>query len=169
MLEFVPVTSARQINLCERLAYDIWQEHYVPIIGLKQVNYMLENFQSAEAIGKQIVDEQYAYFLIKLEEIFIGYFSLQTDPEDNSLFLSKIYLLSGQRGRGLGRQTFDYIQKLAKEADCQRIHLTVNKNNKETISFYESCGFTNTGSVVQDIGEGYVMDDFKMEKSLLKG
>ena len=127
---------------------------------------MLENFQSAEAIGRQIIEEQYAYFLIKLDDIYIGYFSLRTDSGDNSLFLSKIYLLEGQRGRGLGRQTFDYIQQLAADASCKRIHLTVNKNNKETIAFYEACGFENTGSVVQDIGEGFVMDDFAMVKEL---
>lgn len=166
MLEFIPVTTPQHISLCERLAYDIWQEHYVPIIGTKQVNYMLENFQTAEAIGKQIVEEQYAYFLIKLEDIYIGYFSLRTDAADKSLFLSKIYLLEGQRGRGLGRQTFDYIQQVAAESGCERIHLTVNKNNTKTIAFYEACGFENTGSVVQDIGEGFVMDDFRMEKVL---
>ncbi|MCA9404366.1 MAG: GNAT family N-acetyltransferase [Candidatus Omnitrophica bacterium] len=166
MLNFIPVTTQQQISLCERLAFDIWQEHYVPIIGPKQVRYMLENFQSAEAIGRQIVEEQYAYFLIQLDDIYIGYFSLRTDPEDNALFLSKIYLLEGQRGRGLGRQTFDYIQQLAADAGCKRIHLTVNKNNKETIAFYEACGFKNTGSVVQDIGEGFVMDDFAMVKEL---
>lgn len=166
MLEFIPVTTPQQITLCERLAFDIWHEHYTPIIGIKQVLYMLENFQSAEAIQQQIVVEEYAYFLIHHDDVFIGYFSLRRDPQSESLFLSKIYLLSGQRGRGFGRQALDYIQRLAAESGSGRIHLTVNKHNKDTIAFYEACGFATTGSVVQDIGGGYVMDDYVMEKQI---
>jgi RimJ/RimL family protein N-acetyltransferase len=47
-----------------------------------------------------------------------------------------------------------------------KIALTVNKNNVNSIKAYEKMGFKNVGSVVQDIGSGYVMDDYKMEKTL---
>lgn len=166
MLEFIPVTTPQHVTLCERLAFDIWHEHYTPIIGAKQVGYMLENFQSAEAIQQQIIGEEYTYFLIHHADVFIGYFSLRSDPLDGSLFLNKIYLLSGQRGRGFGRQTLEYIQQMAAESGSGRLRLTVNKKNKDTIAFYEACGFTTTGSIVQDIGAGYVMDDYVMEKPI---
>jgi diamine N-acetyltransferase len=44
--------------------------------------------------------------------------------------------------------------------------LTVNKNNTGAISVYEKIGFRNVGSLVQDIGSGFVMDDYAMEKTL---
>jgi hypothetical protein len=34
------------------LARTIWTEHYTPIIGSSQVEYMLENIQSAEKIAE---------------------------------------------------------------------------------------------------------------------
>ncbi len=35
-----------------------------------------------------------------------------------------------------------------------------------TEAFYERMGFARTGSLVQDIGNGFVMDDFKLMKPL---
>jgi len=44
--------------------------------------------------------------------------------------------------------------------------LTVNKNNSHSIAWYSRMGFTNAGPILQDIGGGFVMDDFRMEKSI---
>ena len=39
-------------------------------------------------------------------------------------------------------------------------------NNIGAISAYEKLGFRKVGSLVQDIGSGFVMDDFAMEKGV---
>jgi hypothetical protein len=41
--------------------------------------------------------------------------------------------------------------------------------NTNAIKAYEKTGFIKKGPVVQDIGLGYVMDDFIMEKQLEPG
>jgi ribosomal protein S18 acetylase RimI-like enzyme len=43
--------------------------------------------------------------------------------------------------------------------------LNVNKRNI-AIRFYESIGFAITNEEVIDIGNGFVMDDFVMEKTI---
>ena len=48
------------------------------------------------------------------------------------------------------------------------IYLTVNKDNINAIRTYEKLGFKNIDSLVTDIGNGFVMDDFKMQKELVK-
>ena len=48
------VSNKDQIKAIEALAYEIWYEHYQPIIGTSQVAYMLKKFQSLEAIDEQI-------------------------------------------------------------------------------------------------------------------
>ena len=58
-----PVTDHNQISAIEELAYDIWHEHYTPIIGKKQVDYMLKKFQSSKAMNEQIQNGS-LYFLI---------------------------------------------------------------------------------------------------------
>jgi diamine N-acetyltransferase len=44
--------------------------------------------------------------------------------------------------------------------------LQVNKRNDKAINSYMKYGFAVRNTTVDDIGHGYVMDDFVMEKKL---
>jgi ribosomal protein S18 acetylase RimI-like enzyme len=158
---FTVVTTERQREIVEFLAREIWTEHYTPIIGREQVEYMLEKFQSQDSISQQI-SAGIIYFLIRSGEEFIGYIAVQ--PKGDELFLSKIYVVSARRGRGHGKKAIQFVESLAKERKLGKIVLTVNKNNSKSIRAYEKMGFTIAGSLIQDIGNGFVMDDYKMEK-----
>ena len=160
---YTKVKSLSQIEVVESLAREIWTEHYTPIIGEKQVAYMLEKFQSQQAIASQI-DGGYEYFIITEVNKSIGYLSII--PKVNELFLSKIYIKSTERGRGYARQAIQFIEGLDKDKGLSKIALTVNKNNLDTIKVYEKIGFKNIGSIVQDIGGGFVMDDYEMVKNI---
>lgn len=160
---FIGVSTEQQIEIVESLAREIWTEHYIPIIGMAQVEYMLARFQSRQAIGEQIRSGT-SYFLIRENEAFIGYIAVH--PRGRALFLSKIYVKSSKRGMGYGKKAVQFAEHVARELDLDRIVLTVNKNNVNSIRAYEKIGFKNAGSVVQDIGGGFVMDDYKMEKTL---
>ena len=161
---FIAVLTERQIEIVGSLAEEIWTEHYVPIIGKEQVEYMLDKFQSVQSISDQIRSGS-LYFLVKEDNQFIGYIGVQ--PKGDELFLSKIYIKSSERGKGLGKKAIHFIEKLAKGKGLRKIALTVNKNNRVAIKAYESLGFKNLGSVIQEIGSGFVMDDYKMEKTVL--
>ncbi len=160
---FVPVLSEHEATIVENLAREIWTEHYNPIIGSEQVEYMLERFQSGEAILQQIT-LGILYFLITADEEVVGYIAVH--PKSDELFLSKIYVRSDQRGRGYGKKAVQFAETLAHARRLNKIVLTVNKNNVDSIRAYEKMGFKNTGSLVQDIGNGFVMDDYKMEKTV---
>ncbi|MBV1911139.1 MAG: GNAT family N-acetyltransferase [Kangiellaceae bacterium] len=143
------------------LAEEIWHEHYTPIIGAEQVFYMLDKFQSEQAVTAQINDG-YEYFEVNFEEELMGYFSLQLRKND-SLFISKFYLAKSARGKRLGSAMFKHIETLAIEQKCKTIDLTVNKYNP-AYEVYLKLGFSNVGSIEVDIGKGYIMDDYLMQK-----
>jgi hypothetical protein len=42
----------------------------------------------------------------------------------------------------------------------------VNRNNENSIKTYERFGFDKAGTQVADIGGGFVMDDYIMEKTI---
>jgi len=46
-----------------------------------------------------------------------------------------------------------------------RLWLTINKRNP-VLQIYERLGFVRTAAIVMDIGGGFVMDDFRMEKDV---
>lgn len=158
---FYRVRTEQEIEQVINLAWCIWTEHYTPIIGAKQVEYMLNHFHSKAQIAQQINVDHYQYFLIKRDTKEIGYIGLKI--EEDALFLSKIYILGSARGKGVGRATMEYIKNLAQKNNLRKISLTVNKYNSDTITAYSKFGFIKTGEICADIGGGYKMDDFQME------
>ncbi len=165
MLEILPVTSDIEIENVVFLAKEIWSDHYVPIIGHKQVDYMLGKFQSCEAVSTDI-RAGYEYFGIYSEGNLVGYLSLQRDLSNQSVFLSKIYIHSSARGEGIGAKTMKFILKQCEKSSADKLWLTVNKNNVGSIDWYKKQDFEIVEELVSDIGEGFVMDDYKMEKIL---
>ncbi len=145
----------------EKLADIIWREHYIPIVGKPQIDYMLKKFQSARAIKEQI-EVGFEYYLIYFDGKSVGYISIK--PEMYALFLSKIYVLSSHRGKKIGKLAMQFIEEKAKAYQFKKIRLTVNVNNTNSIKAYEKLGFKNMGPLVADIGNGFVMDDYEMVK-----
>lgn len=144
------------------LAGVIWTEHYTPIIGTDQVGYMLSRFQSAERILDDITANGYRYFIVYDGARPAGYFAVRPEPDKNGLFLSKFYLEKSSRGRGISRIMLNRILEIADEARLDHIWLTVNKYNATSVKIYEKLGFRIIEDIVTDIGNGFVMDDYKM-------
>ena len=160
---FIKATCEYDLSLIEFLASKIWREHYSSIIGDEQVSYMLDKFQSLAAMQKQ-EKEGFEYYSIKIDGDLIGYCAFL--PETEALFLSKIYVLSEKRGQGLGKKAMEFITEQALQRGLTSIRLTVNKYNTNSIEAYLKMGFVKTRAVVFDIGEGFIMDDYEMEKEL---
>ncbi len=155
------LSNEAQLEIVAKLAFEIWNEHFTPIIGKAQVDYMVEKFQSRKAISEQI-ENGYSYYLIKADAGYVGYTGIC--PKEDELFLSKLYIKASHRGKGYGRKVVEFLEDLTRQKELGKITLTVNKNNTDTIKAYEKFGFANLGALVQDIGNGFVMDDYKMEK-----
>jgi len=148
-----------------KIAKPIWHQHYDPIIGKQQVDYMLEKFQSTQAIQEQIA-EGYRYYQVLEEKRTVGYFAVQVQDQTD-LFIGKFYLCELVRGKGLGRAMLNFIEQFATQQNCAHLKLTVNKCNP-AYQAYLKLGFKNDGAIKFDIGNGYVMDDYLMSKDLTR-
>lgn len=159
-VQIIKVTTAQQVDVVAGLAKTIWPDHYSPIIGKEQVDYMLGKYQTTKAILAQLEVEGTTYYILQDDYRPIGYIGIT--EKHNELFLSKLYLLSSERGKGIGHVAIDFLKARCREIGAPYITLTVNKQNFNSISAYEKLGFENYGEVVTDIGKGYVMDDYLM-------
>ncbi len=155
-MELVRVED-QQIRELANLASQIWHEYWTCILSSEQIDYMVDKFQSENAIKNQIEAENYTYYFIMSDGEKAGYAGV-SDKKDY-LFLSKLYISKDYRHKGLGRQAFEKI----KDMGFDKIQLTVNKYNKNTIDAYFKYGFKIVDSVVTDIGFGFLMDDYIME------
>lgn len=159
MLIFQEV-KPEEIKQLAELASQIWHEYWTCILSPEQIDYMVDKFQSETAITNQYKNENYTYYFINLNGKNIGYFGI-SDKEDY-LFLSKLYISKANRAKGIGHQAFEKIKEIAGTKNYNRIRLTVNKYNENTIKAYKKWGFLIIDSVVTDIGSGFVMDDYIM-------
>lgn len=141
-----------------KLAEIIWNQHFVPIIGKAQVDYMVEKFQSYPAIKSQIENDGYEYYQIYSSHTLAGYTGIR--QEDNALFLSKLYIKKDFRGQHLATDTMHFLVDLCKKRGLKKIWLTCNKHNDNTLAVYRHLGFKVTDEQVADIGNGFVMDDY---------
>lgn len=160
-----PVTTPSQIKLTAQLAHKIWNQHYVPIIGQAQVDYMVEKFQSEKGIMEHL-ENGYQYYLIYHHEQPCGYLALVPNITEKKLMISKIYVDADFRGLNLGSELLNFAIQEARDNGFEVLWLTVNKDNSHTIQWYEKRDFKIKEKIVMDIGNGFVMDDFLMEMRL---
>jgi ribosomal protein S18 acetylase RimI-like enzyme len=161
------VLDRRQILDLVTLAREIWTEHYVAIIGKQQVDFMLDKFQSDKAIADQIAGG-YEYYIMAHEGKSVGYLAIIPDAAEDTLMISKIYVTKSSRGQGFGRMMLEFVENVCRERRIKTLWLTVNKNNAHAIAWYSRMGFQNAGPTIQDIGGGFVMDDYRMQKTIVQ-
>ncbi len=165
IVEFYPVKTSSKIEELCAMAEEIWHEHFTPIIGAAQVEYMVEKFQSVPAITEQIANG-YEYYLFLLEGRAIGYTGIHA--ENGELFLSKLYLRKENRGKGYARQAMNFLEDLCRQRGLSKIWLTVNRYNSNTIAAYKAMGLVTVREQKADIGNGFFMDDYIMEKPIAR-
>ena len=158
MLDFEQLAPGDKdgILAMSRLATAILREHYDPILGKAQNDYMLEKFQSVDAIGHQL-ENGYLYYFVRLAGRDIGFLAFY--PRGEAMYLSKLYLLKEERGKGHSRLMVDFVVGKARDASLGSVELNVNKYN-DAIRAYESLGFRRVRAEKNDIGSGYFMDDY---------
>lgn len=151
------------IECVAALATEIWTQHFTQIIGEGQVEYMLEKFQSSVAIKSQITSGA-QYYLANIENESVGYVGLVPDCENNKIMLSKIYVKKLTRGKGVGKAILDFVEGRCVANGISTVWLTVNRLNDGPVAWYKRHGFLVIDEVKNDIGGGFFMDDYIMEK-----
>ena len=160
-MEFVDTDGLSEVAA---MADVVWHEYFPCILTDGQIDYMVERFQSERAMREQGSEKGYRYAFIMDGDVRVGYTGISVS--DRKLFISKLYLLKENRGKGYGTAALQMLFDLAREEGLRSAYLTVNKYNDRAIRTYRANGFETIQSIVTDIGEGFVMDDFVMEKFL---
>ena len=152
--------NEKDIPVIQQLANEIWWKYYPPIIGFKQVQYMLDRFYSSSSIVDQMKNQNHRFFLIQLDKKNIGFVSIsEINKKKKIFFIHKFYILSNKANKGIGTKVF---KKILSIFDPYEIRLTVNRQNYKAINFYFKNKFVIEKVADFDIGNGFYMNDFVM-------
>ena len=142
------------------MAWEIWVDYYSGFLDRIMVEYVVRLAQSEDAIKQQIQDGYlYSYIMDGTEKA--GYFSFL--PEGDTIYISKFYLSKASRGKGLGSKAMDSILEEGRSMGMKIAYLRANKHNKLSLKFYERKGFVITEAILENIGEGFFLDDYRLE------
>ena len=148
------------IDTTSEFAQDVFIDYYTDLIGKQQSLYMANLFLSKQAIA-ELINKGAIFKLVMENDKPIAFFEYVL--EEKKVFLSKLYVRKDYRKKGVSRLMLDDCIKYAKQNNRNAIYLTVNKGNTNSIEVYNHYGFKEIDAVVNDIGNGYVMDDYIME------
>lgn len=158
--------TAQDVPALAELAAEIWFEYWPALIGADQTAYMVERFQSREAIERDMREHAYEYWFVRAADDgrTVGYTGGHVEPRTNRFFISKIYLRAHERGKHFASAVVRFYEDLCRDRGLDAMYLTVNKGNELGIRAYAGTGFSTIDAVEADIGQGFVMDDYIMEK-----
>jgi len=149
-----------------RLGEEIWREYYPRMISLAQIDYMLAGRFAPERLRQYLGAPDRGLFLVRIDGEPAGYFSFALTADPGEMKLEQLYLLARHRGQGVGERMLHAVEAQARDRGCRVLSLTVNKGNAGAIAVYRKAGFTVREEAVFDIGNGFVMDDYVMQKTL---
>ncbi len=161
----ISLAKLEDIPIIRKIAYETWPVAYGEILSAEQIQHMLSNFYSTDVLTSEI-EKGLEILLYKAHEEYVGYAGFQINHQlPKTAHLHKLYVLPRMQGKFIGHQLLNDVMMRCKNAGCETLSLNVNRFNKAK-TFYEKFGFKIIETVDIEIGNGYLMEDFMMQKVL---
>jgi len=164
-MEIITVRE-EHLTLINKIARETWYDVYANILSVEQIEYMLEWMYSINSIRDQTENQNHHYLMVKEGDESLGFISYELNYRGEAKAkVHKIYVLPGQQKKGIGKLLIDKVVEIAKSKSNEALLLNMNKQNN-AVHFYEKMGFRIVKEEYNDIGNGFVMDDYVLEKDL---
>jgi diamine N-acetyltransferase len=152
------------IDAVIELAGVIWRHHYPGIISMQQIDYMLAQRYTPAIIRAQMQSGNAWWEQALVGGRMVGF--AQYERYGRSIKLDKLYVHPDFQRKAYGGRMLAHLEDTARRLGAEAVRLNVNKHNHRAIAAYRKYGYETVETVVADIGGGYVMDDYVMEKKL---
>jgi len=151
------------LPVIQNIAKTTWGPTYTHIIGQEQVDYMLDKMYNMGALQEQLA-EGHKFLIAQQGSKKVG-FAAYSRTEGDAFHLHKLYVLPEAHGQGVGKLLMNEVVSKIRMEGGRYLRLNVNRYNKAK-DFYESAGFKIKESVDNEIGNGFLMNDYIMEKTI---
>jgi ribosomal protein S18 acetylase RimI-like enzyme len=161
---------AEDLPAIAALAARTWRASYPGIISAAQIDYMLARMYDLAVLERELHEEGIRFACLEEDGALVAFASFgpcgQVTSAGGRAKLHKLYVDPAHQRRGHGRRLLAHVEAAARAAGVARLVLNVNKRNAGALAAYRACGFDVAADDVQEIGGGFVMDDWIMEKPL---
>jgi ribosomal protein S18 acetylase RimI-like enzyme len=164
-LTIAPLAEDEVDALCA-LAAEIWRRHYPPLIGTAQTEYMLAQRYDPKIVRAELARGDIWWDTLAEDEAIVAFASSFPVEVDRAVKIDKLYVHPERQRMGYGGALIEHTCERAARLGYGRVLLAVNKGNATAIAAYRKHGFEIGEAVVKDIGGGFVMDDYIMQRTL---
>lgn len=158
--------SRADIPRVAALARNVWNAHYPGIISRAQIDYMLDRGYAFDALAKFVDGPDAGIDLAYVDDVLCGFCAWMLVAPTEELRIDKLYIDVARQRAGIGGALIEAAVRHAQERRVRALVLNVNKNNERAIAAYGKHGFSVREAVVIDIGGGFVMDDYVMQRTV---
>lgn len=165
-LQRIEITPLRpeEAEAVATLAGQVWRAHYPGIISVEQIEYMLAQ-RYRPILIKQFIARGDTWLAARAGGELVG-FAHAHPLQPGDWKLDKLYVATELQGHGIGGQLIAAVADAARRHGITRLILRVNRENHPAIRAYLKHGFKIATLVDEDIGQGFVMQDYVMVKEL---
>ena len=146
------------------LARIVWQATYAKIICQEQIEQMLAARYSAAGLADYLDAPGRWFELALADESVCGFCACEMYRGEYKI--DKLYIHPEKQRSGIGGRLIANAAARGRALGYSDMILAANKRNEQAISAYRKHGFAVRDSVCITIGNGFVMDDFIMQKPL---
>ncbi|MFV0538778.1 MAG: GNAT family N-acetyltransferase [Dysgonomonas sp.] len=158
--------TKEHLFIIQTLSDKIWPHTFQDILTTEQIGYMMDMMYSTSSLEKQMDELNHHYLLVEDAGEYVGYTSYELNYKGTpTTKIHKIYILPSIQGKGTGRFLIETIGDIARKNNNDILSLNVNRFNK-ALDFYKRIGFDVVGNEDIDIGNGFLMEDFILNKKL---
>lgn len=160
----IQFATENDIPAIRQIAHITWQNTYRHIITPLQMDMMLEEMYSLTALEEQFRQGDRFLKAIFQGEI-IGFLAFKpSSTDENTIFISKLYVSPHIHGQGTGQALIHEVSKIALQEGKTQLELYVNRYNK-AIYFYRRNGFFIAQSIDRPYHQ-FELNDYLMRKHL---
>ncbi len=161
----IQLATTKDIPVIQALAAKIWTVTYSSILSPEQMVFMMDMMYSDQSLQQQMTEKEHQFIIMVDGEAPIAYAAYSKTDDADIYKLHKIYLDPAYQGKGAGKFLLNTIADQVAAKGAAILELDVNRFNKAKL-FYEKMGFSVIKEKNTDIGNGYLMEDYVMQKSL---
>ena len=151
------------VSAIASLARTTWLDAYADIISPEQIDYMLAQRYDHARLRTDLEDPQKWLHQAHVDGVLAGFAACEI--HNGEFKLDKLYIHPAMQRRGIGAALVEHAAAIARGRGFSVMILAVNKQNEQAIRAYMRYGFRVRDKTVTDIGGGFVMDDYVMEKA----
>lgn len=152
-----------EVQQIKQVLSETWIDTYGPFLPLEVIQKVTSLWHSPETLAAEIENERILFDVAKDEHGAILGLLTAGRPNDEVVYIARLYVLPGHQRQGIGGKLLDACT--AAFPGVRTLRLEVEAQNEKGLSFYRKQGFIEISRKEEEL-EGISLMVVEMEKRL---